>query len=173
MIGPTRLSRLQQITPDILVWDRQSRPDLANKYGINPRNNDGTFVIQVGLKDVFGLAWFLNNSFLNDTTFLAAGLIDISFSLTAPDPRLAALVNFVKAGGSKPLYAVYQEVASVSNPVRTRPSIAFLLARSNCCSADALSLHRCSPPNRERLAFLYRRGADLLGPYPESFRNCT
>jgi hypothetical protein len=97
------------VIPFIDVWDRQSRPDLANLYNVNPNNDDGSFVIQVGLTDPLGQAWFLDQSFLDCTTFLAAGADEASITTTAPDPRLGALVTFVKAAGTKPLYLVYQE----------------------------------------------------------------
>jgi hypothetical protein len=90
-------------TPQVYVWDRQSRPDLANLYNVNPNNNDGSFVIQVGI--VNALVWFLDNSYLDNDTYLSD---PNSFTLSGnpPDPRLGALVNFVKAGGTKPLYLV-------------------------------------------------------------------
>lgn len=90
------------VPASILVWDRQSRPDLANLYNVNPKNNDGSFVIQLGYATDSG-AWFLDNSALDYETFLLN--ID-QWQLSAPDPRLGALVNFVKAAGAKPLYLI-------------------------------------------------------------------
>jgi len=89
--------------PYILVWDRQSRPDLANLYNINPRNDDGSFVIQLGFALPDLDAWYLDYGFIDYDSFL----VDIdawNASTTPPDPRLGALVDFIKAGGSKPIY---------------------------------------------------------------------
>jgi hypothetical protein len=97
------------MVPFLDVWDRQSRPDLANLYNVNPNNDDGSFVIQIGLTDPLGQAWFLDQSYLDCTTFLAAGADEATITTVAPDPRLGTLVNFVKAAGAKPLYLVYQE----------------------------------------------------------------
>ncbi len=89
------------LVPTVFVWDRQSRPDLADKYNVNPSNDDGSFVIQVGIGDATG--WYLDYSYLDYDTYL----IDPgSYTLSSdpPDPRLGALVNFVKAAGTWPLY---------------------------------------------------------------------
>ena len=90
--------------PAVFVWDRQSRPDLANQYSVNPGNDDGTFVIQIGTSPADENAWYLDHSHLDYEAFLL-NIGAYSLSPTAPDPRLAALINFVKAGGCKPLYA--------------------------------------------------------------------
>lgn len=87
--------------PQILVWDRQSRPDLANEFGINPDNDDGSFVIQLGYAVANEQAWYLDYECLDYNSYLLE--ID-QFVETPPDPRLGALVNFVKAAGSKPIY---------------------------------------------------------------------
>jgi hypothetical protein len=87
--------------PYIFVWDRQSQPGLANTWNINPGNDDGSVVIQVGLANSTG--WNLDNANLDNNTFL----IDpnqYTLSNSAPDARLGALVNFVKAGGAWPRY---------------------------------------------------------------------
>ena len=89
--------------PAINVWDRQSRPHLADLYNINPDNDDGSFVIQIGSGFANTDAWFLDRSSLDYSSFLI-NPNQYTLSTTAPDPRLAALVNFVKAGGTQPLY---------------------------------------------------------------------
>jgi hypothetical protein len=89
--------------PTIAVWDRQSRPDLANEFHINPNNNDYSFVIQLGFTNINEGAWYLDYGSLDYDSFL----LDINnwdASETPPDPRLGALVNFVKAAASKPIY---------------------------------------------------------------------
>jgi hypothetical protein len=97
----TSITPSQGIVPTVYVWDRQTRPDLANQYNVNPNNNDGSVVIQVGL--AYTVAWQLDNSFLDVNTFLI-NPNEFTLSDTAPDPRLGMLVNFKKAGGAWPRY---------------------------------------------------------------------
>lgn len=92
-----------QALPTVLVWDRQSRPDLANQFNINPHNNDGSFVIQIGFSPPNVNAWYLDFSHLDIETFLVDNNT-YTVSTTAPDPRLAALVNLKKSEGTKPIY---------------------------------------------------------------------
>lgn len=91
------------VVPSVSVWDRQSNPTLANLYDVNPNNDDGSFVIQIAWSPPNEDAWYLDHGHVDYESYL----IDIgSYTLsdTAPDPRLGALVNFTKAGGTKPLY---------------------------------------------------------------------
>lgn len=92
--------------PTILVWDRQSRPDLADQYNVNPSNDNGDFVIQIGFNPLFSDGWFLDHSHLDLETYLIDSTT-YALSEVAPDPRLAALVNLIKAGGTHPLYLTY------------------------------------------------------------------
>jgi hypothetical protein len=98
------------VIPDVYVWDRQTRPDLADEFNVNPNNNDGTFVIQIGYKNPFMLAWFLDNAYLDNTTYLLAEVNDVQPSPTPPDPRLGPLVQLTKSEGTRPLYQAYEEV---------------------------------------------------------------
>jgi hypothetical protein len=90
-----------QLSPTVYVWDRQSRPDLANQYNINQHNNDGSFVIQVGL--AFASGWNLDYSYLDYNAWLI-NPNQYTLSNSPPDPRLGALVAFCKAGGAWPRY---------------------------------------------------------------------
>lgn len=92
--------------PTVLVWDRQKRPDLADIYNVNPDNDNGDFVIQIGFNPLFPGAWYLDHSHLDSETFL---IDSTTFDLSdvAPDPRLAALVDLVMAAGTHPLYLTY------------------------------------------------------------------
>jgi len=87
--------------PKIHVWDLQSCPDLANQWNVNPDNDDASFVIQIGSANSTG--WMLDNSYLDDNTYLIDPNV-WTLSSNPPDARLGALVNFVKAGGTWPLY---------------------------------------------------------------------
>lgn len=91
------------ILPSVFVWDRNYRPDLANLYNVNPSNDNGDFVIQLGFNPQFADGWFLDHSHLDFETFL---IDDVTYVLspTAPDPRLANVVNLYKAAGARPLY---------------------------------------------------------------------
>ncbi len=93
------------VIPDILVWDRMTQPGLAAQYGVS----EPEFVIQIGFKNVEGWAWYLDNSFLDNDTFLIVGSSSASLVTVSPDPRLGALVNLTKAAGTQPLYLSYQE----------------------------------------------------------------
>lgn len=92
--------------PTILVWDRQKRPDLANTYNVNPNNDNGDFVIQIGFNPLFPGAWYLDHSHLDLETFLIDSTT-FELSEVAPDPRLGALVDLIMAGGTHPLYLTY------------------------------------------------------------------
>lgn len=92
--------------PTVLVWDRQSRPDLADQFNINPGNDNADFVIMIGYNPPDSDAWFLDHSHLDYDTYLVdANSYDVSD--TAPDPRLAAMVGLVKAAGTHPIYITY------------------------------------------------------------------
>lgn len=94
------------ILPTVLVWDRQSRPDLADKYDINPDNDNGDFVIEIGFNPLFPNAWYLDHSHIGLETFLIDSTT-ATLSDVAPDPRLGALVDLVKQGGCHPLYLTH------------------------------------------------------------------
>lgn len=94
------------ILPTVLVWDRQSRPDLADRYNVNPSNDNGDFVIEIGFNPLFPNAWFLDHSHIGLETFLIDNTT-VDLSDTAPDPRLGALVDLVKQGGCHPLYLTH------------------------------------------------------------------
>lgn len=91
---------LAQLIPAVKVWDAQSNPTLAAQYGIAPPQ----FVVNIGFSGVQG--WFLDHSHLDIETFLIDGN-EVTTSTTPPDPRLGALVNLVKGGGTQPLYQTY------------------------------------------------------------------
>ena len=93
------------VVPDILVWDRMTQPALAAQYGVS----EPEFVVQIGFKDIEGWAWYLDNSYLDNDTFLVASASSGSLVTVAPDTRLGALVDFTKAAGTQPLYLAYQE----------------------------------------------------------------
>jgi hypothetical protein len=95
-IAPTPIDEL---IPDVTVWDAQSNPALAQTYDICPPQ----FVVQIAFDNSQG--WFLDYSFLDFDTFLTNGGA-LVVSDAAPDPRLGALVSLVKACGTKPMYGV-------------------------------------------------------------------
>lgn len=94
------------VLPTVYVWDRQSRPDLANTYNVNPNNDNGDFVIQIGFNPLFPESWFLDHSHLDFETFLVDSTT-FTLSATSPDPRLAVLVALYKQAGTHPLYLTY------------------------------------------------------------------
>lgn len=96
---------IASVMPTILVWDRMTQPALAAEYGVS----EPQFVISIGFADPEGWAWYLDNSYLDNDTFLIASASSATLLPTAPDPRLGALVNFTKAAGTEPLYLAFQE----------------------------------------------------------------
>lgn len=92
---------IDQLIPNVTVWDAQSNPTLAQTYNICPPQ----FVVQINFDNSAG--WFLDYGYLDYDSFLTSGGA-VSVSTTPPDPRLGALVNLVKAAGYKPMYAVSQ-----------------------------------------------------------------
>lgn len=97
------LSGAAEGAPSVYVWDHQSRPDLDTLYQISEHFGVGWFVIQIGFSLTNESAWYLDYESVDYNSYL----LDIDqwdASLTPPDPRLGALVDFVKAGGSKPVY---------------------------------------------------------------------
>lgn len=101
---------VSSVVPDVYVWDRQSRPDLADEFGVNPDNDNGDFVVQIGFKDPLHLAWFLDNSYLDNDSYVVDGDASAVAPVTvAPDARLAALIDLTKAVGTRPLYQIYEE----------------------------------------------------------------
>lgn len=92
-----------QLIPTVLVWDRQDHPQLADQFNINPINDDGSFVIQIGFRPPNVGAWYLDHSHVDFETFLVDE-VTYGISDTAPDPRLAQMVNLLKANGTHPIY---------------------------------------------------------------------
>lgn len=89
------------LIPVISVWDTQSNLALAQQYGVYP----GQFVVQIGFSGA-AAGWFLDYSGLDINAVLIDGAF-VSTSTTPPDPRLGALVNFIKGAGYLPLYQTY------------------------------------------------------------------
>ncbi|MDE2102095.1 MAG: hypothetical protein KGL39_32920 [Patescibacteria group bacterium] len=91
--------------PAIYVWDKMTRPDLAALYGIA----EPQFVIQIGTPNTAAQALGFDTQGGFDTSGAMDDPPGSAYSLTngAPDPRLAQLVNFVKAAGTEPMYFVF------------------------------------------------------------------
>lgn len=91
--------------PAVYVWDKMTRPDLAAIYGIAAPQ----FVIQLGTPNTSapGLAYDTAGGY--DTSGALDDPPGSAYTLTdgAPDPRLAQLVDFVKAAGTEPMYLIF------------------------------------------------------------------
>lgn len=97
------------IIPTIDVFDAQSNPHLAQLYGIVPTE----FCISIGDPPAKAseLAYDTQGSYDTGQGGFdeKAGYV---VSDAAPDPRLGAMVNFVKAEGFKPIYLVFDNQSS-------------------------------------------------------------
>lgn len=90
--------------PTISVWDKMTQPHLAAIYGIA----EPQFVIELGTPPSTRELLGSDTAGGSDTQGASERPLN-PYTLTngAPDPRLAALVNFVKAAGTQPMYLVW------------------------------------------------------------------
>lgn len=97
------------IIPTVLVWDHQSRPDLGEEYDIH----EPKFVISIGDPPPKGTYLGLGTQGSLGTGQGALGQKGgYVLSDVAPDPRLDALVKFVKSEGTWPIYLVFDNPSS-------------------------------------------------------------
>jgi hypothetical protein len=97
--------------PTILVWDLQSRPDLAAAYGIVRCQ----FVIDITFEVSPANFFFAGRSYANRNTFSSDGSFGSGGGFSAsPDPNLTAIVQRYKAAAYQPVFRITRKFGNIT-----------------------------------------------------------